>query len=313
MKNEIKNVYKYLDFDGYHMDQLGDRGTRYKYDGSFLNLPESFRLYIDAIKTAAPEKYNVMNAVAQYGQQGISAASSDFLYTEVWSPFDNYSDLANLIKQNNSLCNNSKNTVLAAYMNYDLANNKGYFNTPSVLMTNAVIFAFGGAHLELGEHMLGKEYFPNDNLRMKDDLKSALPDYYDFLVAYQNLLRDGGSFSSVVLTSVDGKMNVSEWPAYQGSVAAFGKEVAGEQVIHLINFTNSKTQNWRDNSGIQVAPVVIKDAQLTVSTDATVKKIWTASPDFIGGASRSLNFIQIGNKVSFILPELKYWDMIVVE
>jgi len=313
MKNETKNVYKYLAFDGYHMDQLGDRGARYKYDGSFMNLAGSFQSYIDAIKTAAPEKYNVMNAVAQYGQPGIAASTSDFLYTEVWSPSDSYNDLSNIIKQNNTLCNNTKNTVLAAYMNYDLANNKGYFNTPSVLMTDAVIFAFGGAHLELGEHMLGKEYFPNDNLSMKDDLKSSLPNYYDFLVAYQNLLRDGGSFNSVSLTSDDGKMTVADWPAYPGSVAVFGREVSGMQVIHLINFTNSKTQNWRDNQGIQVAPVVIKDARLTLTSNAPVKKIWLASPDFIGGASRSLNFIQTGNKVSFILPELKYWDMIVVE
>lgn len=80
-------------------------------------------------------------------------------------------------------------------MNYDLANNKGYFNTPSVLMTNSVIFAFGGAHLELGEHMLGKEYFPNNNLSMKDDLKNSLVNYYDFLVAYQN-----SSFATVELS-----------------------------------------------------------------------------------------------------------------
>lgn len=313
IENENRKVYQFLNFDGYHMDQLGDRGTRYRYDGSFLDLAKTYEPFIKAIKGDEPGKDVVMNAVNQYGQQGIAAASPGFLYTEVWSPFDKYSDLANLIKQNNQLSDDTKSTVLAAYMNYDLANNKGYFNTPSVLMTDAVIFAFGGAHLELGEHMLGKEYFPNDNLSMKEDLKSALPDYYDFMVAYENLLRDGGSFNSVTLTSDDGKMKIADWPAYQGAVAAFGKEVSGAQVIHLINFTNSKTQNWRDNQGIQAAPVVIKDARLTFTSGASVKKIWTASPDFIGGASRSLNFIQTGNKVSFVVPELKYWDMIVVE
>ena len=33
-----------------------------------------------------------------------------------------------------------------------------YFNTPGVLMANAAIHAWGGAHLELGEHMLTTEY-----------------------------------------------------------------------------------------------------------------------------------------------------------
>lgn len=311
--NENKKVYQFLNFDGFHMDQLGDRGARYTYDGTFLNLSSTFKPFIDAVKADEPQKDIVMNAVSQYGQKGIAESSADFLYTEVWSPFDSYSDLANLIQQNNTYSNNTKNTVLAAYMNYDLANNKGYFNTPSVLMTNAVIFAFGGAHLELGEHMLGKEYFPNNNLSMKDDLKSALVNYYDFLVAYQNLLRNGGTFNHVTLTSSDNKMLIGAWPASQGTVAVFGKKVENTQIIHLINFTNSATQNWRDNAGIQAEPVLIKDSKLMLTSDAAVKKIWMASPDVIGGASRSLNFVQTGNKVSFVLPELKYWSMIVVE
>ncbi|MDD4991181.1 MAG: glycoside hydrolase family 66 protein [Paludibacter sp.] len=313
MKESVKSVYKYLSFDGYHMDQVGDRGTRYKYDGSFENLATSFKPYIDAIKTAAPEKYNVMNAVAQYGQPGIATSTSDFLYSEVWSPSDSYNDLVNIIKQNNTLSNNTKNTVLAAYMNYDRANNVGYFNTPSILMANAVIFAFGGDHLELGEHMLCKEYFPNNNLTMKDDLKQALVNYYDFLVAYQNLLRDGGTFNTVGITSTDSKMSVSAWPAAQGKVAVVGKKYDTTQVIHFINFSNSTTQQWRDKDGIQVMPALIKDARLLLTTDKTVRKMWIATPDVAGGASRSLNFAQSGNKVSFILPELRYWDMVVVE
>ena len=311
--NENKKVYQFLDFDGFHMDQLGDRGARYKYDGTYLNLSLTYKPFIDAVKADKPQKDIVMNAVSQYGQKGIAESAADFLYSEVWSPFDSYNDLSNLIQQNNAESNNTKNTVLAAYMNYELANSKGYFNTPSVLITNAVIFAFGGAHMELGEHMLGKEYFPNDNLSMKDDLKSALINYYDFLVAYQNLLRDGGTFNSVTLTSADNKMVISKWPASQGTVAVVAKKAENTQVIHLINLTNSTTTNWQDKTGIQAAPALIKDATLNLTSDVAIKKIWMASPDVIGGASRSLNFIQSGNKVSFILPELKYWSMIVIE
>src|SRR5690606_2636345 len=117
-----------------------------------------------------------------------------------------------------------------AYVNYDLADNSGHFNTPSVLMADAVIFAFGGAHLELGEHMLGKEYFPNNNLTMGDDLKRMLVSYYDFLVAYQNLLRDGGTFNSPTLVSADNKVRFNNWPAQLGKVAVAGKKVGNKQV-----------------------------------------------------------------------------------
>ncbi|WP_339738029.1 glycoside hydrolase family 66 protein [uncultured Sunxiuqinia sp.] len=313
LANENQKVYEHLNFDGFHMDQLGDRGNRYTYDGNSLNLAQTYQPFIEAMRTANPDKEIVLNAVNQYGQQGIAQSSSDFLYTEVWSPNDSYNDLANIILVNNAYSNNSKNTVLAAYMNYELADNQGYFNTPAVLMTNAVIFAFGGAHLELGEHMLGKEYFPNSNLAMKSDLQKALPAYYDFMVAYQNLLRNGGSFNVVSVSSMDGKLPLANWPASQGSIATVCRKVDDKQVVHFINFKDSKTSNWRDNQGIQAVPALVKDAQISLTSAGTVKKIWTASPDMIGGASRSLNFDQSGNQVAFTLPELKYWSMVVVE
>jgi len=310
---ENQKVYENLDFDGFHMDQLGDRGTRYTYSGNSINLAETYKPFIDAMKTENTDKNLVMNAVNQYGQQGIAQAAVDFLYTEVWSPNDDYDDLANIIKTNNSYSNNTKNTVLAAYMNYDLSGKASYFNTPAVLLTDAVIFAFGGSHLELGEHMLVTEYFPNSSLGMKTDLSTALVDYYDFLVAYQNLLRDGGTFNEIAVSSLDRKLPLNQWPSGQGTVAAIGKKVGNNQVIHFINFTAAKNSNWRDNDGIQGVPATVKDAELSISINQPVRKVWVASPDIIGGASRSLNFQQSGSELTFTLPELKYWSMIVIE
>lgn len=57
-----------------------------------------------------------------------------------------------------------------------------------MLLTDAVIFALGGAHLELGEHMLCSEYFPNTDIVMSSTLKDDLVWYYDFLVGYENLV-----------------------------------------------------------------------------------------------------------------------------
>ncbi len=313
LQNENKKVYQYLDFDGYHMDQLGDCGLHYTYDGTPLYLDQTFKPFIDAIKTDEPQKFMVMNAVNQYGQEGIATSSTDFLYTEVWSPNESYSDLAKIIQQNNTLSNNSKNTILAAYMNYDLAENKSYFNTPSVLMTDVVIFAYGGAHLELGEHMLGKEYFPNDNLAMKDDLKKAITPYYDFLVGYQNLLRDGGTFNQLSIESKDESIPLGKWPVGLGMVATVCKKFRDKQVVHFINFKDSNTNDWRDNKGIQSVPAQLDNIELIADTNEKIRNIWFASPDIAGGASHSINFIQNENKVHFVLPELKYWSMVVFE
>jgi hypothetical protein len=38
-----------------------------------------------------------------------------------------------------------------------------------------------------------------------------------------------------------------------------------------------------------------------------------ASPDFYGGAAVDLSFTQDSSKVSFTLPQMKYWDMVVIE
>ena len=81
-------------------------------------------------------------------------------------------------------------TVFAAYMNYDKAGSStGEFNTPGVLLTDAVIFALGGSHLELGDHMLCREYFPSTALQMNDVLKTAMIRYYDFMPAASGVRR----------------------------------------------------------------------------------------------------------------------------
>ena len=308
------DVYDVFDFDGFHIDQLGDRGNLYRYDGSAINLAASYKPFIEAMKAASPLKKVVMNSVNQYGQQtGIAESPVDFLYTEVWSGNEGYKDLAKIILDNNNYSNNSLNTVLAAYMNYNLANSPGYFNTPGVLLTDAVIFAFGGSHLELGEHMLGKEYFPNNNLQMKDDLKSSLINYYDFLVAYQNLLRDGGNFNLPAMSCTNNVMSVNNWPPEMGKVAVVGKVFNDRQVLHLINFSHANSLDWRDTNGTQNIPQTKSDAMLEFITSKKVTKVWMASPDIQHGTAISLPFNQDGDKVTWKLPVLKYWDMIVIE
>ncbi|MEP6617303.1 MAG: glycoside hydrolase family 66 protein, partial [Ginsengibacter sp.] len=172
---------------------------------------------------------------------------------------------------------------------------------------------FGGSHLELGEHMLAKEYFPNSNLLMKDDLKSAMINYYDFLVAYENLLRDGGTFNTVSVNCTNGKMNTGAWPPQTGKIAVQGKIVGNKQIFHLINFANAAHFQWRDTNGDQTAPNTISGASLETTISQVVTNVWVASPDVNFGVPQKLPFTQNGNTLNFILPQLKYWDMVVIE
>src|SRR5665647_1939574 len=312
---KTKEAFEVYNFDGYQVDQLGNLNKNlYTYSGNLINLDATFKPFLEAIKTQMPDKKLVMNAVNQYGQQ-ISIAHSpvDFLYTEVWAPNEGYKDLATIIQNNDLWSNNLKKSVLCAYMNYNIADHPGFFNTPGVILTDAVIFSFGGSHLELGEHMLGKEYFPNGNLQMKDDLKSAMISYYDFLVAYENLLRDGGTFNTISLNCTTGKMSIGAWPPQSGKVAVQGKTVGNRQIFHLINFANAAHFDWRDANANQTVPNILSGANLEATINHPVTKVWVASPDINFGVPQILSFTQDGNTVKFTLPQLKYWDMLVIE
>lgn len=306
-------VYNNLNFDGWHLDQLGDRGTVYDYNGNTVQINQTFTPFLQNLKAKFPNKKMVLNAVNQYGQSNILDSGVDIAYTEVWDPNNTYKSLADIIKYNNSLSNDQVNTVLAAYMNYDKANSAGFFNTPGVLFTDAVIFAFGGSHLELGEHMLAKEYFPNNNLQMSGELKSRLLKYYDFMVAYENILREGGTFNSPVVNSGDGQLNLKNWPPAASTVSVIGKSLANKQILHLINFSNTSNLNWRDTNGEQTVPQAKKNFTLNLANTNPVSKVWYASPDLDGGASKELTFSQVGSNLVFKVPFIQYWGMIVVE
>lgn len=313
LSENTAEAWKIYDFDGYQIDQMGDLNkSLYDATGNEVNMALTFEPFIKAIKRSFPKKRMVMNAVSQYGQDGIAQSPVDFLYTEVWPPDDGYKDLARVILHNDSLTNDKMRTVMAAYMDYDLAEKRGFFSTPGVIMTDAVIFAFGGSHLELGDHMLGKEYFPNAKLKMREDLKAAMISYYDFLTAYENLLRDGGKFNPPTVISNSRSLTLNNWPPKEGQVSVIGKDLGDKQVLHFINFNKANTLNWRDNKGTQAPPSIIGNAGFTFTSNKAIKMIWMASPDLNGGASTTIAFTQKGNKVSFILPTLQYWDMVVI-
>lgn len=307
------DVYANFDFDGYQIDQLGNRGDRYDYNGNKVNLPKGYASFIESMKAKHPQKRLVMNAVAQYGASQIAGTGDvDFLYNEVWSDEADYNDLRTIIRANDAYSNRTLKTVFAAYMNYNRDNTN--FNTSGVLLTDAVMFALGGSHLELGgDHMLCREYFPYAGLKMTDALKTAMIHYYDFMTAYQNLLRGDGEEQNVSLSTTNSNLKLNAWPPQTGAVTAYAKMVGGKQVIHLLNFRNADNTSWRDINGTMPEPDLLTDIPFNLGVSGSVSKVWVASPDQLAGASQELAFEQKSNMISFVLPSLKYWTMIVVE
>ncbi|MTH53458.1 hypothetical protein GKZ89_08510 [Bacillus mangrovi] len=303
-------VYSALPFDGWHIDQLGPRGEVYDYAGKQLQLEEGFDEFLHHAKSKAPEKSLVLNAVNQYGQKQTGTAPVDFMYTEVWDEYKEYGDLKRIIDENADY-SGGKSTVLAAYMNYHLSKQQeGLFNTPGILLANSVIFSAGGAHLELGEHMLSSEYFPHDNLQADGGLKEKLTVYYDFLTAYQNLLR-GSSMKETPL-DIQSSPAVRNKPE-KGSIWGFSKSSNERRMLHFINFTKANSLEWRDTGGTQAEPGKLERFEMTIKESRPVRKIWAASPDSRKAAPVPVHFTQKDGEVKLTLPSLNYWTMAIFE
>ncbi|NOX88216.1 MAG: hypothetical protein GXO77_04255 [Calditrichaeota bacterium] len=307
---QTARVFKALAFDGWHVDQLGDWGVMWTTEGRQIRPDTTFGRFLKAAKKYLKRPL-VMNAVAQYGQKQIAQSPVEFLYSEVWDPDSTYADLLNIIRQNDRLSNHRLQTVLAAYVNQGLAEKPGMVNNAAVLLADALIFAAGGSHLELGEHLLVHPYFPNNNLKTDDKLQKDLRNYYDFLTAYQNVLR-GNLKETEINVETDNGIVLSEMPE-RGKIWYSAKMDEERHVLQLVNFTSVSTMNWRDNKGLQTEPDLIAPLTITVEGDFKVRRVWCASADRFSGSPVPVDFQRDGNKINLQIPQLKYWTMLVLE
>ncbi len=315
-------VFAVFNFDGWQIDQLGYRLVPvYDYEGKAVNLAGTFGSFISYMKTNQPNKRIVMNAVGQYGQQGqIAASPVDFCYTEVWDHSDaNGYDIFRDIITNNAAWSSGKQTVLAAYLNYDLGNKgRGYFNAPGIIMATAAAMAWGGTILQMGEHMLCNEYFPKEDLAMSGELKRAMIAYYDFTVAYENLLRPevavaqiNTDWFGVDVTSDTVVFN--QWAPQLDRIATVGRHVGGKDVIHLLSYRNATHLDWCDTNGDQGEPDRLADMKIKVAASKQPTRVWCASPDDQQGAAIELQFSYSGGQVELTIPAMKYYSMLVFE
>ncbi|MDI4644336.1 glycoside hydrolase family 66 protein [Cohnella hashimotonis] len=314
-----QQVFDAFAFDGWHVDQLGNPGTKYDYAGNAVSFQNTFKPFLNAAK-AALGKTIVFNNVDEYGRIPTAQSNVDMMYTELWGArsFSNVKTVLDFQTGDSG----GKASVFPLYMNYNYQNNftdanPGYFNTPGVLLADAGFFAMGAQHLELGDDlkMLDHEYFPNHHLVMTDDLKKRLLNYYDFAVAYENLLRDGLT-NTTNAVSLNGLASSATSDA--NKVWTFTKAGNGYDVIQMVNQLGIANTDIRDSDANKPAPT----SQSNVSVkyyygSGTVNSVNFASPDYENGKTSQLNFTTGadtgGAYVQFTIPTLQYWDMVYIK
>lgn len=321
-------VFEAFDFDGWHGDTIGENGPMRTADGGPLGydadgkpiylVKDGYTAFLNAAKAAIGDKYLAFNPVGAQGIENVNVSAVDVLYTEFW-PWDRnangrlYDDYYTLHRAILGACEQSggKSLIVAAYVNY--RNPKAAFNPAAVRMLDCVAFASGGSRIELGNggNMLSDEYFPADGKkRMDDGLRSAVARLYDFLVAYENLLRDGQRPVSRTVrlenlpVSTDGRSD---------TVWCFAKADSSTEIYHFLNLTGTD-DGWRDEEQTKKPPIAHENVKTRLYTDYPVREVWLASPDGESPLPLPLEF-QTGRDANgayaeFTQPALEYWNLI---
>ncbi|RMD64587.1 hypothetical protein D6833_04210, partial [Candidatus Parcubacteria bacterium] len=143
---QMTEAVRAMGFDGVHLDQYGEPKEGFDANGQHVDMAQALAAFIHATKkhlqAQSVASTVIFNAVNNWPIEQAAPAPQDVVYIELWPPHVHFRDLRSLIKAARQK-SGGKPVVLAAYMSPSYPHN--------VRLMNAIIFASGGAHIELGE------------------------------------------------------------------------------------------------------------------------------------------------------------------
>ena len=306
---EMANAVRAISFEGVHLDQYGEPREGFDNEGYYVDVARAFAGFIKMTKYYLHERgvpsTVVFNAVNNWPIDALASTPQDFMYIELWPPHTHFKDLWSLTvaAQRKS---GGKPVVLAAYMSPSHSYN--------VRLMNAIIFASGGAHIELGEkgRMLADPYFPKHE-PISSRLSTVLRRYYDFAVQYENVLRLD---TEDITDEIRGRVKLEgiglTHEGENNRVWVIGRRGMGMDILQFINLAGLKTPQWTEP--VFLPPPPLHNLQVRYYTQHTVRRVWLASPDTKIPAAREISFTRGTNSrgpfVEFVVPSLKWWTLI---
>ncbi len=291
----------------------------------------TFPSFLKYAKSVLQDKYLIFNPVTyEHAHCEVNKSPVSVLYSELWpndqDEYWSYNNIKQAIDEGFeesapvSPGHQGKSLVVAAYQDYS-PSGRGTFGTPDVLLLDATIFASGGSHMELGDNglMLDNQDFTNGAAPMGASLASSVQDYYNFLTAYEDLLRDGQHSTSQTVSIRGQAVGKGAAP---NSIWAFTKADSRYEVLQFINFDGEDSVLWQTGpcsdcteiTSRHPVPRQLTNAQVKYYYIRQPKGVFFASPDYNDGTTYQLPFTlgrdAKGAYVSFTLPRLTYWDMV---
>lgn len=281
-----------MEFDGWHGDTVGEWGKMWTYDmigdkNQGIYVQDGYKEFLDKAKEELTDYQLSFNPVGAQGIEQVNASAVDVLYAEIWpcdtsiegEQYNTYQSLKNVIDTSRSQ-SGGKSLIIPAYMEYDYAESvmNETFNMSAVLLTDAAVYASGGSRIELGDgdQMLSNEYFPKHNLYMSDEHKSRQKGLQNFIVAYQNLLRDGLEDNGNLIEVIDQNQSNDGQP---NTIWAYSKSGNGFDTIQMINLLGVSDNDWRANEGAKETPTMLEGVTIKYYTNDSFESAWITSPD----------------------------------
>lgn len=296
--NIMKNSLALIGFDGWQGDTIGDiYGVPYEDKGTNNNAfhtMDTYASFINAVKpTYFADKTLGMNAVNYGGQDKLNSSKADFNYAELWQSNEpTYEDLAQCIRTTAS--SSSKPLIVPSYMYHDWYNSgssdfPSQFKDATILIKDAVIFANGGAPMELVDngYQLPTEYYPDTRTHYKIMMSDTLgnPDngllrkMYDFVTAYSSLLYPANHTKNLIYITDGNGNHVNSSTAAAGKVYDVTTNQNGVDVLQLVNLTGCSNINWQiNNKSDEDSKNITPTGQLTI-------KMYTNNTGTLYGAS----------------------------
>ncbi|GGH19099.1 glycoside hydrolase family 66 protein [Paenibacillus segetis] len=318
-----------MGFDGWHGDTVGEWGKMWTSDNrgddmQTLYVKDGYTEFLNKAKEMlGQDKYLAFNPVGAQGIENVNKSNVDVLYTEMWpwdhdsegNQYDTYMGLKREIDQSRQE-SGGKSLIIPAYMEYDYAqrNSSVPFNMSAVLLTDAAVYAAGGSRIELGDgvNMLSNEYFPYKNLYMTPEHVKRQSALQDFIVAYQNLLRDGQEDNGNLIEVADYDSSID---GQAQTIWAYSKSDTKYDTIQMINLVDVSTDDWRANEGEKDTPRMLSDVRVRYYSEKNIQSAWVTSPDpAYNSRSHKLDFTKgsdaNGSYVELTVPSLEYWNML---
>lgn len=308
--NQFDTILAETEFDGIHLDQYGDQGYVQDAAGHSFTLDRALADLINATKGVVQTRRGedgavIFNAVTNWPIEIVAPSEEDVVYIEVWPPFTSYNDLLTLVIQGQML-GGGKPVIIAAYIDpaYEV----------NARLMDAVLFAAGAGHIELGEQggYLSEAYFPNYKTPTAE-LSRVLQRYYDFAIRYENVI---GPLTHSANKQYSNQINMNglnvSVSAEHNKIMPVVRESDHYLAISLINMLGLNSGEWVKK--ISRSPTTLEESEVKITgITRQINEIWFSSPDKTELALIPLDFSWKDDSIILKIPFLQYWDLILIE